>query len=100
LTAENPWALEEIGRRLLEAHGRGLWKAAPEALDRLKEGYLALEGILEEGVEASGGDLQGGSVDIIASREIPAFRKRLDEIRKMAGLGPKPPAEPAAAKPS
>ncbi|MDR2455133.1 MAG: cobaltochelatase subunit CobN, partial [Deltaproteobacteria bacterium] len=31
LTENNPWALEEIGRRLLEANSRGLWKADPEA---------------------------------------------------------------------
>ena len=33
----NPWALEEIGRRLLEAESRGLWQADPEVLEQLKE---------------------------------------------------------------
>ena len=32
----NPWAMEEIGRRLLEANQRGLWKADQEVLDALK----------------------------------------------------------------
>ena len=88
LTANNPWALEEIGRRLLEASSRGLWNADPEALAVLKEGYLSLEGVLEESVEAYGGDLQGGAVDIITSRNLPAFRRRLDEAREKAGLAP------------
>ncbi|MDR2455067.1 MAG: cobaltochelatase subunit CobN, partial [Deltaproteobacteria bacterium] len=88
LTENNPWALEEIGRRLLEANSRGLWKADPEALAALKEGYLSLEGVLEESVEAFGGDLQGGAVDIITSRDLPAFRQRLDEARRKAGLAP------------
>jgi cobaltochelatase CobN len=88
LAESNPWALEEIGRRLLEASGRGLWKADPEALAALRDGYLSLEGVLEESVEAYGGDLQGGAVDIITSRDLPAFRKRLDDAREKAGLAP------------
>ena len=39
----NPWAMEEIGRRLLEAESRGIWKADPDLLDRLKEAYLDTE---------------------------------------------------------
>jgi len=39
----NPWAMEEIARRLLEAHQRGLWDAAPEVIDGLKEYYLEIE---------------------------------------------------------
>jgi cobaltochelatase CobN len=44
----NPWALEEIVRRLLEAESRGLWQADPELLARVKETYLEIEGWLEE----------------------------------------------------
>ena len=40
----NPWAMEEMGRRLLEAEQRGLWKADPEVLDALKSLYLEIEG--------------------------------------------------------
>jgi cobaltochelatase CobN len=84
---QNPWALEEIGRRLLEAQSRGLWNPEPEVLEILKEKYLSLEGVLEEGTEAFGGDLQGGSVDIITSSQLPNWRKKLDDYRHRAGLG-------------
>jgi cobaltochelatase CobN len=40
----NPWAMEEIGCRLLEASQRGLWKADPKVLDALKSSYLEMEG--------------------------------------------------------
>ncbi|MFZ3049646.1 MAG: cobaltochelatase subunit CobN [Methanothrix sp.] len=43
----NPWAMEEMGRRLLEAEQRGLWKADPEVLDALKNLYLALQSVAE-----------------------------------------------------
>ncbi len=49
----NPWAMEEIGRRLLEASQRGLWQADPEVLEGLKETYLEVEGWLEENIGMS-----------------------------------------------
>jgi cobaltochelatase CobN len=38
----NPWALEEVGRRLLEAESRSLWQADPEVLEQLKDHYLEI----------------------------------------------------------
>ncbi|MDR2339869.1 MAG: cobaltochelatase subunit CobN [Deltaproteobacteria bacterium] len=76
----NPWALEEIGRRLLEAESRGLWDAEPGLLEELKEKYLALEGVLEESTEAYGGELQGGSVDIVTVRDISKWKERMDSF--------------------
>ncbi|MDR2461256.1 MAG: cobaltochelatase subunit CobN [Deltaproteobacteria bacterium] len=81
----NPWALEEIGRRLLEAQSRGLWKPEDELLEKLKENYLSLEGVLEESTEAFGGDLQGGSVDILTSKDIGRWKKKIDEFMAAAG---------------
>jgi cobaltochelatase CobN len=44
----NPWALRDISERLLEAASRGLWEApSPEALRRLRQAYLRMEGDLE-----------------------------------------------------
>ncbi|MDR2441913.1 MAG: cobaltochelatase subunit CobN [Deltaproteobacteria bacterium] len=83
----NPWALEEIGRRLLEAESRGLWQPDPDLIISLKERYLALEGVLEEGTETFGGDLQGGAVDIITSSQITKWRQKMDDYRRRAGLG-------------
>ncbi|MFB3764478.1 MAG: cobaltochelatase subunit CobN, partial [Methanotrichaceae archaeon] len=44
----NPWAMEEMARRLIEAEQRGLWKADPEVLNALKSTYLEIEGWMEE----------------------------------------------------
>ncbi|TDA64026.1 MAG: cobaltochelatase subunit CobN [Clostridia bacterium] len=43
----NPWALENIVSRLLEAVERGMWSAPPEMLQALKELYLEVEGEME-----------------------------------------------------
>ncbi len=48
LRRSNPWALRAIAERLLEAADRGLWDAAPESLELLREAYLEVEGELEE----------------------------------------------------
>lgn len=61
----NPWALEEAGRRLLEAHARGLWEADPEVLEGVREAYLEIEGWMEESLHGDHGTLQGGAIDII-----------------------------------
>jgi cobaltochelatase CobN len=81
----NPWALEEIGRRLLEAESRGLWKPADGLLDQLKENYLSLEGVLEESTEAFGGDLQGGAVDIVTTKDIGKWKKKMDDFFSGSG---------------
>ncbi|WP_251330983.1 cobaltochelatase subunit CobN [Haloplanus pelagicus] len=43
----NPWALESITATLLEAIDRGLWDAAPDVKDRLRDINLSVEGDLE-----------------------------------------------------
>jgi len=48
LRTANPWALRDMGERLLEAHHRGLWEgASPEQLDRLKTLVLESEALTE-----------------------------------------------------
>jgi cobaltochelatase CobN len=46
--ASNPWALQGIAERLLEASARGLWNASDTALATLQEGMLEAEGWTEE----------------------------------------------------
>ena len=44
----NPWALQDMTGRMLEAIQRKLWEAPTEEMtSRLKELYLAAEGYLE-----------------------------------------------------
>lgn len=45
----NPWALQEVAEKLLEAAQRGMWNAKPETIDMLTEVFLDCEGLLEEG---------------------------------------------------
>ncbi|XGI83635.1 cobaltochelatase subunit CobN [Halorutilales archaeon Cl-col2-1] len=49
----NPWALESITERLLEAIQRGMWDADDETEDDLRRVYLSVEGEIEEETEAS-----------------------------------------------
>lgn len=44
----NPWALQRIAEKLLEASQRGLWQAKEQTMQELRELYLAIEGELEE----------------------------------------------------
>jgi len=51
LTRSNPEAVRNMVRRLLEAHGRGMWEgASDEALARLRELYQEAEDVIELGV--------------------------------------------------
>jgi cobaltochelatase CobN len=45
--ASNPWALQGIAERLLEAAGRGLWDASEAALATLRDAVLEAEGWAE-----------------------------------------------------
>ncbi|MEW5773098.1 MAG: cobaltochelatase subunit CobN [Thermodesulfobacteriota bacterium] len=76
----NPWALEEIGRRLLEAASRGLWKPDPQVMEELRERYLEMEGWLEEGMGDAGGEFQGGAVDIMSADDVAAWKRMMDDF--------------------
>lgn len=52
----NPWALEEIARRLIEAAERGLWSPAQDIKEALKAVYLEIEGWIEEKMGEIKGD--------------------------------------------
>lgn len=77
----NPWALEEIGRRLLEACERGLWKADAEVLEELKERYLETEGWIEEKMDGVTGEFQGGAVDVLTADEVADWNRHLEDVR-------------------
>lgn len=78
----NPWALEEISRRLLEAAERGLWQADPEVLEGLKESYLTIESWLEENMGDVRGDFQGGSVDILGAEDVADWGTKMAEVKR------------------
>jgi cobaltochelatase CobN len=48
LERSNPWALNAIAERLLEAEQRQLWSARTETLEALRSVLLASEAVIEE----------------------------------------------------
>ncbi|MDI6603955.1 MAG: cobaltochelatase subunit CobN [Thermoanaerobacteraceae bacterium] len=81
----NPWAMEEITRRLLEAHQRDLWKADPEVLEGLKQTYLEVEGWLEENMGDVKGEFQGGAIDILTAEEVADWGAKMKEVKAKLG---------------
>jgi cobaltochelatase CobN len=75
---ENPYALEEIARRLLEAEQRDLWDADPEVLSELKKNYLEIESWMED--RTSTGDVQGGSVDVYAPGDVRGWGEDMQDL--------------------
>jgi len=80
--AHNPWALEEIARRLLEAEARGLWQADPKTLAGLKQIYAEIEGWLEDEMGEVSGEFQAGAVDILTAEEVETWQAMLQEMPK------------------
>ena len=78
----NPWALEEIGRRLLEVYERGLWDADPDVIDGLKNAYLEMEGWIEERMGDVKGDFQGGSIDVMTMEDVAGWKEKVEMIMK------------------
>jgi len=75
-----PGLLEEMGRRLLEAEQRGLWKADPEVLDALKSLYLEIEGWMEERMGDVEGEFQGGAIDVVTADEVAAWKEKMSKV--------------------
>ena len=74
-----PFAAEEMARRLLELNSRGKWNGETGTLEKLKTNYLLVEGSIEGGIE-SRGEIQGGTVEIVNDENIPLWRGQLVEI--------------------
>ncbi len=81
----NPWALEEIGRRLLEAQSREIWNPDEELLVRLKDAYLEVEGSIEDTMNDVTGEFQCGSVDIMTADDVGHWKAEMGKI--LDGLG-------------
>ena len=79
----NPYALEEIGRRLLEAAERGLWDVDPDVIDGLKNAYFEMEGWIEERMGDVKGDFQGGSIDVMTMEDVAGCKEKVEKIMKV-----------------
>ena len=78
LKKENPFAVEDLERRLLELEARGLWKADPEVLKELKQDYLDIEGIMEDITDDP--DCQRGEVIITKMTDEYAIGRDMSKI--------------------
>jgi len=76
----NIFAMEEMARRLLEAEARGMWDPDPEVLEKVREVYLEIEGDIEEEMDASRGDRQGGAVIPVIPGEIRAWKEEVSRL--------------------
>ena len=76
----NPWAMEEISRRLMEAYSRKLWQPEEGLIEELQDHYLELESILEENMGDAAGEFQGGSIDVVPMDELQAFREQIAKL--------------------
>ncbi len=65
LLRNNPYAMEEITRRLLEANSRNLWRADEDMLAALQQMALDIEGEMEESMGSVNSDFQGGNVEVL-----------------------------------
>jgi cobaltochelatase CobN len=72
----NVWAMEEMGRRLLEAHARGMWNPDPEILEGLQRVYLEIEGCLEDDLTTVGGQMQGGAIDVYRMKDVNDWKSQ------------------------
>jgi len=78
----NPYALEEISRRLLEARERNIWQADPDIIEELKEAYLMIEGWMEDKMDGTRGSVQGGSIDIYTMNDIASWKEKMNHKRE------------------
>ncbi|OPX69413.1 MAG: cobaltochelatase subunit CobN [Methanoregulaceae archaeon PtaB.Bin056] len=80
----NIWAMEEMGRRLLEAQARGMWQADDEVLEELRAVYLQIEGDLEDEMGVSSGDRQGGAIEVFSPEEMKAWKEQVSHLKRHA----------------
>jgi cobaltochelatase CobN len=70
LRETNPYALEEITRRLLEAASRKLWEAEDDLLAAVQSVALEIEGDMEEILGDVDGQFQGGKVEVLTRTDV------------------------------
>jgi len=77
----NPWALEEISRRLIEAYKRELWTPEEGLIEEIQDNYLELEGFMEENMGDDAGEFQGGAIDIVDLNELENYTNNIKRMK-------------------
>ena len=76
----NRYALEEIARRLLEMHKRGLWKAPKELIEEIEKIHMEIEHLLEGEVS---GEAQMSEVWVVTQDDIKEWSSKMDDVIKV-----------------
>jgi cobaltochelatase CobN len=83
LRRTNPYAMEEITRRLLEAASRDLWAADDNLLAAVQSTALEIEGDMEETMGSVTEEFQGSKVEVLTAGDVekwqPKWRLRASE---------------------
>jgi len=75
----NPYALEELTRRMMEAAERGLWRPGERAWKLLLDARMEVEAVLE-GVQGPG--VQGGEVRVYTPADVPAWASSMERVEE------------------
>ncbi|MFZ7120855.1 MAG: cobaltochelatase subunit CobN [Eubacteriaceae bacterium] len=78
----NPYAYEEMARRLFELIERGKWQANEDVLNKLKRNYLEIEGQMEDIIGETKGEIQGGNIEKITFRDVEIWEERISQVEK------------------
>lgn len=76
----NKYAAEEISRRFLELHERKRWNPNKDILDKLRKNYAKIEGDMEEMLENSSSEIQGGTIEVLNQEDIESWKDKLKEV--------------------
>ena len=74
LMESNPYAMEEITRRLLEAASRDLWEADEDMLQAVQAMALDIEGDMEEIMGEVSDEFQGGKVEVLGVDKVEKWQ--------------------------
>jgi len=74
LMDENPYAMEEITRRLLEAASRELWQADADMLKAVQDAALEIEGDMEETIGEVSEEFQGSKVEVLGTADVDKWK--------------------------
>ena len=81
LKSKNPFALEDLERRMLELETRGLWTTDEETLKQLKDDYLEIEGDLEGFTDDP--DCQRGEITVTRMSDEYSVGKEVIEVNRV-----------------
>lgn len=74
LVRDNPYSMEEITRRLLEAASRNLWQPDEDMLEAVQQAALEVEGDMEEVMGDVTEEFQGNKVEVLGADQVDTWQ--------------------------